>query len=363
MSAIYAPAFHNLVEPEGLIRYFLTAPPEGFVALTLANDVPAFSTVFDLFTTLDPTLRARLDALPLARKWKRWLCLQTCFVGTTVSEYSLLPRSTSPEVFVRGLVEKVAPCYPLLIIKDIPTDATLIGDVAHRYSRRVAELCRQSGFLLIEGQALAHVPMNFSSIEEFLARMSRSRRKDLKRKLKATSALQTDVIPTGHAMFRDEDVLAEFYALYLNVYRQSAIHFDLLSADFFRAVLQDANTRGLVFVYRADGKMIGYNICFIHGEALVDKYVGFLYPQVREHNLYIVSWFRNLEYALTHGLRCYVAGWTDPEIKRHLGATFTMTQHAVHVRNPLLKNILRSFKRFFESDRYWHTTNVAPTDS
>ena len=64
------------------------------------------------------------------------------------------------------------------------------------------------------------------------------------------------------------------YALYRNVYDQSAIHFDLLSAEFFRAVLRDAASGGVVFTYRAAGKLIGYNLCFVHGGKLLDKYVG-----------------------------------------------------------------------------------------
>src|SRR5205085_9853539 len=66
-----------------------------------------------------------------------------------------------------------------------------------------------------------------------------------------------------------------------------------------------------------------------------------------------VSWFHNLQHALDHGYRVYVAGWTDPEIKRRLGARFTATMHAVRVRNPVLRGALELSKRWFESDRRW----------
>ena len=84
---------------------------------------------------------------------------------------------------------------------------------------------------------------------------------------------------------------------------------------------------------------------------LIDKYIGFAYPQAHQHNLYTVSWFHNLEYALTNGLRYYVAGWTDPEVKRELGAQFTITRHLVYVRNPFLRAILSRTKRLFESNQ------------
>jgi predicted N-acyltransferase len=280
-------------------------------------------------------------------------------VGTTVSEYALFPTSTVPETFVHGLMSRLVPHYPFLIVKDIPTEATLVGDAAHAYSARFAQACRERGFVLVEGQALAYVPIDFSSIDEVIARLPRARRKDLRRKLRSVAQLDIEVVPTGDARFQDVRVLADYYALYLNVYRQSEVHFDLLSADFLRAVLQDADGHGVVFTYRAGGELIGYNVCFIDGGMLVDKYVGFAYPQAREHNLYSVSWFHNLEYARARGLRLYVAGWTDPEIKRYLGARFTFTRHAVYVRNPLLRWVLTAFKRRFEADHQWQARHDA----
>jgi len=354
---------HNLLEPASLIRHFQEFPPEGFAAVKLNSGAPAFSARFDLLTTMEPALRRRLEALPLARWWRRLLHPNTCFVGTTVSEYVLLPESTRPEVLVRDLLAGLGPHYPFLIVKDIPTDAALVGDAAWTCSRRLAEACSARGFVLVEGQALAYVPMDFASTEEYLARLSRNRRKDLRRKLKSRPELEIETIPTGDARFLDEALLAEFYALYLNVYRQSEIHFDLLTAPFFRALLQDRSSHGVVFVYRARGGMIGYNLCFVENGLLIDKYVGFAYPQARDYNLYTVSWFHNLDYALAHGCRHYVAGWTDPEIKRNLGARFTLTRHAVYVRNPLLRRILILFRRFFESDHQWQTNHDPAADS
>ena len=304
---------------------------------------------------MEPALRRKLEALPLARWWRDWLHPNTCFVGTTVSEYALLPTATPPEILVRDFLADQGSHYPFLIIKDLPYDATLVGDAAWDYSRRLAAACRALGFVLVEGQALAYVPLDFASTEEYLARLSRARRKNLRRKLKGGPELDIETIPTGAARFQDATLLAEFYALYLNVYRQSEIHFDLLTASFFKALLQDAGSHGVVFVYRARGELIGYNICFVENGLLIDKYVGFAYPQARDHNLYAVSWFHNLDYAREHGCRHYVAGWTDPEIKRDLGARFTFTRHAVYVRNPMLRSVLVLFRRFFESDHSWQT--------
>lgn len=350
----------NLLEPPQLIRHFREHPPEGFSVLD-AGGAPAFSTRFDLLTTMEPAVVRRLDQLPLSRLWRRLFRPETCFSGTTVSEYALFSDAIPPESFVEELLASTAPRFPFLIIKDIPTESILAGNAGFDYSRRVAAACRAMRFVLLEGQALAYVPIDFSSTDDFLGRMSHARRKSLRRKLKSTADLAIDAIPTGDARFDDETFLKTLYELYLNVYRQSDIHFDLLTPAFFRAVLQDGGLPGIVFVYRAAGELIGYNLCVREHEMLIDKYVGFVYPQARDYNLYAVSWFHNLDYALTHGLRYYVAGWTDPEVKRTLGARFSWTQHAVYVRNPIVRGLLTLFKRFFESDSQWRDKHVTST--
>ena len=58
----------------------------------------------------------------------------------------------------------------------------------------------------------------------------------------------------------------------------------------------------------------------------------------------------NLDYALQRGLTHYVAGWTDTAVKRELGARFSMTRHAIYVRNPLLRAALRKLAHRFEGE-------------
>ena len=331
-------------------------PPLGFAGLELEGGIPAFTTDFDLLTTMRPEERRRFEGLPFARWWARWLRPRTFFVGTTVTEYTLLPRDCAPDRFIDHLLRDGAQ-YPFVIIKDLPTEAALVGKPAYAYSAALARAANAAGFLLLEGQALAYVPVDFDTVEQFLARMPYLRRKEFRRKLRSAGRVEIQEIPTGDARLRDTALLEHCYALYRNVFAQSAIQFDLLSPEFFTALLQESANQGVLFTYRAHGELIGFNLCFTYEDRLIDKYLGFAYPQAREHDLYFVSWFHNLGYALAHGLHCYVAGWTDPEVKRRLGAKFTFTQHAVYIRNPLLRFALRPFKRRFEADSDWHAAS------
>lgn len=342
--------FRNLIEPATLVRTFQEHPPEGFRAFDVCSGIPAFSASFDLLTTVDPSVRRLIDALPFAKTWRRLLRARTCFIGTTVSEYALFPADAPPEDVAQCIVASVGADYPFVIIKDVPDDSVLVGEDAFAWSRALAEACAGLGFVALEGQDLAYVPIDFSSAEEFLARRSHARRKNLRRKLRSASTLRVEEIPAGSAILTDA-MIARLYELYLNVYRQSEIHFDLLTRDFFRALFLDSGSGGVVFLHYADDALIGFNLCFRTETMLIDKYIGFAYPQAHEHNLYTVSWFHNMEYALAHGLRYYVAGWTDPEVKRELGAEFTVTRHLVYVRNRFLRAILARSRRLFESSQ------------
>ncbi|MEO8459041.1 MAG: GNAT family N-acetyltransferase [Dokdonella sp.] len=343
----------NLLEPPALVQAFLAHPPVDFGAFLSAADTPAFRARFDLLTTAEPALQQRIARLPLFNLWRCLLRPRTCFVGTTVSEYALLPRSSSPVALVDAWLAELARAQPFLIIKDIPEDSPLLDAESNANARAVINACRAAGFVILEGQALAWLPIDFTSADDYLQRLSSARRKDIRRKLRSRDELEISVLATGATEFADATTRTEFYALFRNVYAQSEIHFDQLTPAFFDAVLQDASSGGVVFTYRRNGCMIGWNLCFVVGDKLIDKYVGFVYPDARDCNLYFISWMRNLDYACERGLKYYVAGWTDPQIKAYLGAQFTFTRHAVYPRSRVLRALLRRIAGKFESDRAW----------
>lgn len=345
--------FTQSLEPSGLIQHFKEHPPEDFEPVASALGQPGFYMDFNLLTTADAETIRFINGLPAAGLLRRLMTWRTLFFGTTVSEYAPLLPETDAEALIASMLSTWQRNTGLMILKDIPEQSPLLSAPERAQAEALIDACRKAGFLMVAGQALAYVPIDFGSTEEYLAHLSSGRRKDIRRKLKARAGLRIEILPTGCAQLNDTAFLQELYALYLEVYAQSEIHFDKLTAPFFSAVLQDASLDGHLFLYRAGEKLIGFNLCFIHNGMLIDKYVGFSYPAARDHNLYFVSWIENLAFALSRQLSHYVAGWTDPEIKAYLGAKFTFTQHAVYLRNPLLRRVLGRFSGHFEHDRAW----------
>jgi len=338
------------LEPDQLLDQFLAHPPLGFEAGRGAGGLPTFVAPYDLLTTLDDAVRRRVLRLPGYRLWGRWLRWRTRFIGATVTEFMPLPAGVPADRLVTEVFAAWRRECALLVVKDLAGATPLLAAAESARAEAFAQACVAQGCVLLEGMALAWVPIDFASTDDYLARLSRSRRKNIRRKLRARATLHVECVSTGDALFADSVVLAEFYALYRQVYAQSEIHFDLLSEAFFTAVLCDAGVGGVVFIYRVDGQLIGWNLCYVYRGMLVDKYIGLAYPQAHEYNLYVVSWMENLEYARRHGLSHYVAGWTDTEIKRQLGARFSTTRHAVYVRNPLLRFAFRRCAHLFEAE-------------
>ena len=350
MSALY-----NLVEPASFERLFTRFPPHAadgspFACATDAHGLTFFSTRFDLLTTLEPEPRRRISALPLFTRWSNLFKLTTRFCGTTITEYAPMPRGLAADGLIENLLEKHPPGHSLLIIKDLPDRSPLLCSQDNVFAGEVAEAARNRGFIEVRGQALAYVPIDFSSEDEYLSRLSSGRRKDLRRKLKKRDSIALEALPLGDSRLGEKAFLDEAYAMYMEVFRQSEIHFDRLSPDFFRVLFQGKDVGGTVFLYRRHGALVAYNICLEHEGRLIDKYIGFKYPLARELNLYFISWFVNLNHAREQGLSTYIAGWTDPAVKASLGARFTFTRHPVWVRNPLLRRFLHPLRGLFEAD-------------
>jgi hypothetical protein len=348
-------SFRNQLEPASLLKSYEDHPPDGFEFITehRAAAAPAFAAPLDLLTTADRTLRRFIQALPSYSLWRGILRPRVAFVGTTVSEYMLLHRAADVRELPARWKRSWRSRFALLVVKDIPQHSPFLSDAENSSADALAQACSDEGYVLLDGQALAYVSIDFAHVDGYLARLSSARRKDLRRKMRSLDSLEVARVPTGSAHFADDRLVDRYYDMYLAVFGQSEVKFDRLSRDFFSSVLHTPG--GIVFEYRCRGTdepaLVGWNLCFVYGGRLVDKYIGFQYPAARKLNLYFVSWMVNLGYAIEAGLTHYVAGWTDPEVKARLGAEFTYTRHAVYVRNRFLRLLARCLSGRLASDR------------
>ena len=348
--------YQNALEPASLVNAFMNNPPEGFViSPSLRSEaIHAFFADLDLFTTLDDDAKKIVDKLrkfaPINFIIKKIFTPNVLFIGTTVSEYCCLPNNFNFNDFT----DKIRAVFlsskrQFLIIKDLPQNSPLLTEQENQTSAVLTNHLKNEGFIILTGQALAYLPINFSSLDEYLSKLSASKRKNFRRKMKDASELNLQELSSGDAFFTDE-MVAYFYELYLNMYNKSDIHFDKLTILFFRQILQKT-TNAKVFIYSHKSKIIGFNICYIVGDMLVDKYAGALYPESLDVALYFNNTFDNIKYCLKHDLKTYIMGWTEPKTKASLGCDFTYTTHAIYIKNPIIRYILSRFSSNFEGDK------------
>jgi len=341
--------FISQVEPTELIESFHENPPEDFTSIKIdvdGNELHAFSMKFRLLTTVNKRIKNILKYIEFLIPKPRLL-----FIGTTVTEYSIFPKGIDVNKMCESILKKFSEIKSfIIVVKDIAMESPVLPKEDNQFTNELIDRLKEKNFDIIYGEALAYVSIDFKSVDEFLSRFSRSRRKDFKRKLRSLSQVTIDQIHTGDEFFNEENVRF-FYNLYLNVYNDSTIHFDKLTLSFFRSILQNSTSGGVVFIYKHEDKIIGYNICFKAGDNLIDKYIGLIYPDAHNFSIYFISWFYNLDYCIKNNIKLYIAGWSDPEVKSYLGAEFTFTFHAIYIANPIIRFIFKKTKFLFESDK------------
>lgn len=349
--------YKNSLEPLSLVEAFTTNPPENFVIENTSLDQQGIFSFFadlDLFTTIDGAIKKYIDNLksfpPFKFIVKKLFTPNVLFVGTVVSEYCLLPNNIDSKIFKNQLLQTFKGSKrQFLIIKDLPVNSPLLSESENLFSKELMLFLENNGFISLTGQALAYLPIDFSSMEGYLQKFSSNRRNNFRRKMKLGAKTLVKEIATGNEFFTDE--MAEYlHKLYLNVYENSDIHFDKLTLSFFKKVLQN-NSDGLVFVYYRQDKIIGFNLCYISRDCLVDKYRGSLYPDAQDFALFFNHFFDNVKFCLKNNLKTYVIGWTAPKAKAYLGCSFTYTHHLVYIKNPLIRVVLSKLKSSFEGDR------------
>jgi Peptidogalycan biosysnthesis/recognition len=205
------PRFHNSLEPPGLIQHFLHCPPDGFETVVSAIGQPGFRVKFDLLTTVDErTLRFvnRFPASGLIRKLLTW---NTLFWGTTVTEYLPLPSQIDGLTLVESMLTTWRRSTMLCVLKDIPSQSPLLTEAERIAAAELIEACKNTGFILIAGQALAYVPIDFENVEEYLSRLSSARRKNIRRKMRARADIQIEMMNTGYERLNNAAFLNELY--------------------------------------------------------------------------------------------------------------------------------------------------------
>lgn len=304
----------------------------------LAAVAPFFTADFYADTVLEPAARKPVAAVRAVAP--RFLVFKTLFCGSPFGERGLL--GIAPEVRDRqGLLAAIAAGLAavarrkgltLLVFKDFAAaDAPFLDGLTAQ------------GYFKTDSFPTAVIDLPYRSFDGYLASLSRAGRKDLRRKLKKArgpGGLSTRVVE------RVDDMIEEIYGLYLNTYHAGQTKFEKLTREFFLKAPEHAGSRCRYFLYYIKGKLAAFNLCFRHGDLLIDKFIGFDYAVAHEYSLYFVSWCVNIQWCIDNGIARYQAGQTDYAPKVRLGCRLEPLYAYARHANPLVNRCLQVLARF-----------------
>jgi uncharacterized protein len=184
----------------------------------------------------------------------------------------------------------------------------------------------------------ARLSINFGTVDEYLQRLSKATRKDLRRKLR--SAEEVKIVHAGEA----GPWLDRMHELYLATVERAELSLGVQRKEYFRRVA--AEVPGAHYVlYLKDDQLLAFNLLVEREGTLVDKYFCMEAEAGRELNLYFVSWMENVRYCCEKKLAVYHAGPGSEATKARFGAEFVPSITMFRHRNALAHGVLKRLRR------------------
>ena len=320
---------YHLAFAEASIEGFKT----GYVTILAVEKIVFIAPIFVMDYALDTTVQGKLKVFTskLRDLFPKQMTLRLLCVGSAVTDSAQIGFITNLNTeVIQTLNQK---------LEEIATieNASVIAfkDITEADLRQLRMPLQNLGYSLVDNMPVARNSINFNSLDDYLASISYSTRKGLRRKMKKISQLRIE----EHEGMPPQ--LDEIVQLYLNCYEKSELKFEKLTRDFFEnlAKLMPNNCRFVLYYY--DDNLIGFN-CLLHGNGvLMDKYIGLDYAKSLEVNLYSLSWLHNISMCIRDGFHTFQSGQAAYETKLSFGATLEQTyivfKHRNRMINPFLK--------------------------
>lgn len=296
--------------------------------------MPAFRTDYSLDTTLQGFGKTITNSLKSA--FPNLLTLKLACLGSPCTEAGM--AGFHPDVSTGqkpGLLhvmlsefERYAGEYgcKLVGIKDLPESEDAIWKSAARTLK----------YASLPGMPTAYLDIDFATMEEYMARLSPATRKDMRRKLKISGAVEIQQVTT-----LDANLLPQVMALYRDTKARSDWQFEELTEAYFRGVLTHMPQRSFCTLYYVHGQMLAANLLIHDQHTLIDKFFCMSSENGREYNLYFLSWLTNIRYCLQHGIRRYQSGQEGYENKLRLGSKLIRNHMLFKHRNTFAHSILK----------------------
>lgn len=267
----------------------------------------------------------------------RFLTMRVLMVGCAAGAGEL--AASTPEDanwMARALAEVLLP-----YARQSKASLIVFKDFYAKYRAVLDSLCTH-GYSRIPSMPMTRLSLEHASFDDYLASIGYTTRKSLRRKFRKTERaaridmeVVTDIAPQ----------VDEIYPLYLQVHERSPMKFETLTKDYFREVSQRMPDRARFFVWRQEGKIIAFALCFVHGDTIYDECIGLDYRVALDLHLYFYTLRDVIRWSISQKLRAYCSGPLNYDPKLHLGCVLMpldlYVMHTSPVVNPIFRRIIK----------------------
>lgn len=227
----------------------------------------------------------------------------------------------------------------------------------NEFSRLPGEVFRL--FNRVHYRACARLQIDFSSMEEYLSRLSKAARKDLHRKMRVASEVRI-VRSSTIAPFLDR-----IYDLYLETVARGPMALGRHNRLLFEKICE--RIPGAEYtLYFVREELVAFNLLVIQQEAMVDQFFCMDYELGRSYNLYVLSWLENVRTCLERNIPLLYAGQGTEKAKAHLGATFIpsfiLFKHRWNIFDRILVSQTELVNKGLRSLRFWPAASSVAAD-
>lgn len=290
--------------------------------------MPLFETRFDLSTFVGGWLKASVRVA--GRLVPSVFRPRILGVGLVVGEWSEI--GIDPQVDAATLESAFEMAFGALrtLSVELRSDIVTLYNFCNYDNIPAAVLSR---FNRVPCQSCAQMAIDFGSLEEYLARRSRSARKSLVRKMRGASEVR---------ITRSRDIsphIDRIYDLYLQTVKRSPLAFGENNRAYFEKFCE--RVPGAEYtLYLVGEELAAFNLLVVKQESMVDKYFCMDCEIGRKYNLYVVSWLENIRACAQQGIPFYHAGQGVERTKAHLGASLIPLYLLFKHRRPLIDRLL-----------------------
>lgn len=288
------------------------------------------------FVTLAPEFLRKMFI-----SFNRWLTKRVLFLGSPTTEgFSMgLSPDEDFEAILDQALEKLQ-----AFSKNEKISGIAFYNLPPAYLK-LAEYLKRKKFLKMESLPTTAIEIKANSLEEYIQKLRKNTRKDLKKKLRRS---QEFVQLKTETRVEISDIIDDVYRLYMNNVNDADVNFETLTKEFFLNICKNMPDVAKYFITYDQKKIVAFNLCLIKNGVFIDKFIGFDYTVAREYHLYYTTFCYNMDWCIKNGARVYQPGFSDYHPKMRLGAQLIPLDVYAKAFNPILNSIIRLFKPLIE---------------